>query len=64
MVYIRRVIRLIESNAKCRHLKKFTCEGTLLQVFICLRPPPPLLRFLQYIYSHRERGEGGELTRE
>ncbi len=33
------MIRLIESNAKCRHLKKFTCIGTLRQVFICLRHP-------------------------
>jgi hypothetical protein len=33
-----RKIRLIESNAKCRYLKKFTCEGTLRQVFICLSP--------------------------
>ncbi len=29
----RRKIRLIESNAKCRHLTKFTCRGTLLPVF-------------------------------
>jgi hypothetical protein len=28
----RRKIRLIEGNAKCRHLKKFTCKWTLLQV--------------------------------
>ncbi len=34
----RRKIRLIEGNAKCRHLKKFTCKGTLRQVFISLRP--------------------------
>ncbi len=33
----------IDTKAKCRHLKKFTCKGTLLQVFICLRPLPPLL---------------------
>jgi hypothetical protein len=33
-----RKFRLIESNAKCRHLKKFTCKWTLRQVFICLRP--------------------------
>jgi hypothetical protein len=25
----RRKVRLIESNAKCRYLKKLTCEGTL-----------------------------------
>jgi hypothetical protein len=37
-----RKIVLIESNAKCRHLKKFTCKGTLQQVFICLRPLPLL----------------------
>jgi hypothetical protein len=34
-------IRLIESNAKCRHLKKLTCTETLWQVLICLWPPPP-----------------------
>ncbi len=34
-----RKIKLIESSTKCRHLKKFTCKGTLRQVFICLRPP-------------------------
>jgi hypothetical protein len=28
-----RKIRLIESNAKCRYLKKLTCKGTLRQVF-------------------------------
>ncbi len=37
-----RNIRLIESNAKCRHLKKLTCKGTLRKVFICLRTPPLL----------------------
>ncbi len=29
-----RQIRLIEGNAKCRHLKKLTCKGTLRQLFI------------------------------
>ncbi len=28
-----RKIRLIKCNAKCRYLKKFTCKGTLRQVF-------------------------------
>ncbi len=36
----RRKIKIIESNAKCRYLKKFTCKGTTWQVFICLRPLP------------------------
>ncbi len=57
----RRKIRLIEG-------KKFTCKGTLRQVFICLRPrtpyyQPPLhtecVYTVRYTYSHRERGEGG-----
>ncbi len=30
----RRKIRLIEGNAKCRHLKTVTCKETLRQVFI------------------------------
>ncbi len=34
----RKKIRLIEGNAKCRHLNKFSCKGTFRQVFICLRP--------------------------
>jgi hypothetical protein len=38
-----RKIRLIESNAKCRHLNKLTCKGTLRQVF--LSEAPPLLGF-------------------
>ncbi len=29
-----REIRLIEGNAKCCHLKKLTCKGTLRQLFI------------------------------
>ncbi len=36
----RRKIRLIENNAKSRHLKKLTCKWTSRQVFICLMPPP------------------------
>ncbi len=28
----RRKIRVIEGNAKCRHLKKLTCKGTLRQM--------------------------------
>jgi hypothetical protein len=55
------LLRLIEGNAKCRHLKKLTCEGILWQVFICLRPrtpyPPPLthcVRVIQYTYSQRK----------
>ncbi len=51
----RRKIRLIETNAKCRHLKKLTCKGTLRHVFICLRPKtpnsPPYTLFSVYVYT-------------
>jgi hypothetical protein len=32
--------RLIESNAKCRYLKKLTCKVTLRQVFYRSEAPP------------------------
>jgi hypothetical protein len=57
-------IRLIEGNSKCRHLKKLTCEGTLRQVFICLRPRNPSLNPLTHcirVYSILiHTGKGGE----
>jgi hypothetical protein len=56
----RRKFRLIESNAKCRHLKKFTCKGTLQQVFICLRPPP-LLGFCMGWSSKFVGSESGQI---
>jgi hypothetical protein len=33
------LINIIDSKAKCRHLKQLTCKGTARQVFICLRLP-------------------------
>jgi hypothetical protein len=62
----RRKLRIIEVNEKCRHLKKFTCKGTLLQMFTCLGPEtpyPPLTHCILYNYSHREGGGGGELNK-
>jgi len=35
----RRKIRLIDNNAKCRHLTKFTCKGTLRHVFYLSEVP-------------------------
>jgi hypothetical protein len=29
------LINYIDTKAKCRHLKKLTCKGTLRQVFVC-----------------------------
>ncbi len=66
LLYMRSKIRQTECNAKCRYLKKFTCKGTLHQVFYLseaqytIPPPPPytLYTCIQYTYSHRE-GVGG-----
>ncbi len=70
----RRKIRLIESNAKCRFLKKFTCKGTLRLLFYLsegpspsMTPysPPPLTHCIRVksILIHTGKGEEG-LTRE
>ncbi len=68
----RELINHIDTKSKCRHVKKFTCKGTLRQMFICLRPPPllwphtPLLHTIHCIhyslYSiriHTEKGKRG-----
>ncbi len=67
----RRKIRLIEGNAKCRHLKKLTLKGALQQVFICLWPrkpyPPPPLTHCILVYStliHTAKGGGGRVDPE
>ncbi len=58
----RRKIRLIESNAKCRHLKKLICKGTLRQRPEAHNIPPPLHTVYVYtvILIHTGKG-GGEL---
>ncbi len=66
-----RKIRLIDNNAKCRYLKKFTSKGTLRLVFYLSEvPSPPMIPYsppphthciyvYKYTYSHRERMGGG-----
>jgi hypothetical protein len=49
--------------------KKFTCKGTLRQVFFWLRPrtPSPLYTLytcIQYTYIHTGKGEGGAVEPE
>ncbi len=39
----RRKIRLMQSNVKCRYLKKLTCKGNLRQVFYLSKAPTPYL---------------------
>jgi hypothetical protein len=34
------LINYRDTKAKCSHLIKLTCKGTLRQVLICRRPPP------------------------
>ncbi len=63
---IRRKIRFIESNAKCRHLKNLPGKGLWGRCLSALgsepHTPPPytLYKCIQYTYSHREGG--GELN--
>ncbi len=56
-------IRLIEGNAKCRHLAKFTSKGTLRQVFICRRTrilyPPPFTHCIRVYSILIHIGKGG-----
>jgi hypothetical protein len=71
--YVRRKIRLIESNARCLYLKELTCKGTLRQVFYLSEAPPPLhtvysiyctVRYCILIHTGKGGRGGGELTRE
>ncbi len=62
-------INYIDNKAKCRHLKKLTCKGTLQQVFVCLRPPPFLWRHTPPPPQHTvyegillHKGKGGDLN--
>jgi hypothetical protein len=44
--YTSRKIRLVESSAKCLHLKKFTCKGIFAAgVYLTEAPCPPRLLF-------------------
>ncbi len=68
----RRKIRLIESHAKCRYLKKLTLKGTLWQVFYLSEAPsppmtsyspPPYTLYCIRVYSiliHTKKGGRGE----
>jgi hypothetical protein len=72
MGYSHWLINYIDTKAKCRHLKKLTCKGTLRQVFICLRSsgpyPPPLTQCIRVysvsLYVFLQRKGGGCWTRE
>jgi hypothetical protein len=62
---LRRKIRLIESNAKCRHLRKLPCKGTLRHVFYLpeAEPHTPHLTHCICVYSipcHTGKGGAGE----
>jgi hypothetical protein len=43
--YVRRKIRLIEGNVKCRYLKKLTCKGTFRQFYLSEAHSLPRLLF-------------------
>jgi hypothetical protein len=48
----RKKIRLIKGNAKCRHLKKLTCKGTLRRVFIRVYRLAIVISNLLRTFSH------------
>jgi hypothetical protein len=54
------LINYIDTKAKCRHLKKLTCKGTLREVIMCLRPPP-LLGFCLGWSSNFVGSESGQI---
>jgi hypothetical protein len=61
------VERLIEDNARCRHLKNWPEKDFARQVFMCLRPrTPPIppfthsIRVYSTIYSITQGRGGGE----
>jgi hypothetical protein len=58
--YSHGLINYLDTKTKCRHLKKFTCKGTLQQVFICLGPPP-LPGFCLGWSSNFVRSESGQI---
>ncbi len=57
----RRKRRLIEGNAKCRHLKKLTSTWTLRPRTPYHRPPPPPLHtvYVNTVYLFTQGREGG-----
>jgi hypothetical protein len=66
----------VESNAKCRYLRKITCKGTLKQMFYLSEAPMTpyplplthctvLYTCIVYLFTQvRGGGGGGELTSE
>jgi hypothetical protein len=63
---VERLVRLIESNVKCRHLKNLPREGLCGRCFICLRPPPPSYDPLHTVYVYTvylfTQGRGGRAS--
>jgi hypothetical protein len=65
------LINYIDTIAKCRHIKKFTCKGTLRQVVYpseapsphnSTPPPPSLCKYT--LLCHREGGTKGRVEPE
>jgi hypothetical protein len=60
VIFGRRKIRLIESNEKCRYLKKLTWKGTLRQVFYLSPPLTHCIRVYSILYLFTQGGGPGE----
>jgi len=62
-------LKISKERHKCRYPKKFTCKGTLRQVFYLYESPPPYTTYCIRVYYciliHTGKGGvGGELNRE
>ncbi len=60
IIYWVRLKITLKKQFKMSSSKKFTCKGTLRQVFICLRPPP-LLGFRLGLSSNFVGSESGQI---
>jgi hypothetical protein len=61
--------RIIEANAECRHLTKFTCKVTLREVYNVYlseaenpMPPPLHTVYVYTVYLFTQGGGGGHLN--
>jgi hypothetical protein len=58
------LINYKDTNAKCRHLQKLTCKGTLRQVSESQNPVPVPPVYTVYLFTVEPERRGREATQE